>query len=93
MLKSSLYYPDAGKETAEIINSSGEPWRPLSKLFLPTENKYIKERTPGEMYELRDRMEKYKLEYAESVKSPSLFVVKSLTMQCRVELHDFASRL
>ncbi|MDI1486740.1 MAG: hypothetical protein OHK93_006001 [Ramalina farinacea] len=64
-LISSLYYPDAGKETAEIINSSGEPWRPLSKLFLPTENKYIKERTPGEMYELRDRMEKYKLEYAE----------------------------
>ena len=66
--KSSLYYPDAVKETAEIIDSSGEPWRPLSKRFLPAENPFISYRSPGEMYELRDRMEKYKLEYSQSLK-------------------------
>ena len=52
MFKSSLYYPDAVKMTAGLTISSGAPWRPLSKLFLSTENQHVKERTPGEMYEL-----------------------------------------
>ena len=64
--KAGLYYLDAGAETSEIIDTSHEPWRPLSK-FIVTENPYNQPRTVGEVLKLKDRMEEYRLKYLQSL--------------------------
>lgn len=61
-IAASLYYFDAGKETSEILDSTGEPWRPLSR-FILTENPHVKPHSASETLELKDAMEKYRLEY------------------------------
>ena len=65
-VKASLYYLDAGTETKQTIDASNEPWKPLSR-FIVTENPYVKHRTAGEILELKDTMERYRLEYTQSL--------------------------
>jgi len=55
---------DGGDQITELIESSGEPWRPLSR-FIVSENPYVKHRSIGEILDLKMRKEKYSLEYAQ----------------------------
>ena len=61
--KAQLYYVDGGKETSDLIDRSGEPWRPLSK-FIIKENKYVKDRSLADVQELVQKRDKYRAEYA-----------------------------
>lgn len=58
----SLLYRWRGTD-AELIDSSGEPWRLLSK-FIITDNPYVRNRSSVDIEELVQRKEKYRLEYA-----------------------------
>lgn len=81
----SLYYPDAGTETSEIIDASGEPWRPLSK-FIVTDNPYSKPRTVGEIRELYKRMEGYRLEYIQKWNSTAVRTGKNGEIEDAVDV-------
>ncbi|KAI4169070.1 MAG: hypothetical protein LQ343_005933 [Gyalolechia ehrenbergii] len=59
----SLYYVDGGQQTGDLIASSGEPWRPLSK-FIITDNPHAQDRTRADLQDLIKRKERYRLEYA-----------------------------
>lgn len=67
-MKASLYYMDGGDQTTELIGSSGEPWRPLSR-FIVSENPHVKHRTIAEIEDLKLQRDKYRYEYAQR-KSP-----------------------
>ena len=60
----SLYFGDGGKEEAEAIDASGEPWRPLSK-FIIKENPYVKPSglTVREVWDLTMQREAYRAAY------------------------------
>ncbi|KAF2811031.1 amidase [Mytilinidion resinicola] len=60
---SNLYYPDGGEEDAAAIDSSGEPWRPLTKWIIK-ENPCVKELTRGELNYWLEEREAYRKEYA-----------------------------
>ena len=62
--KASLYYVGGYHETKELINSAGEPWRPLSK-FITSENPHFKPRTFDEIVELKAKRDQYRQEYAQ----------------------------
>lgn len=59
----SLYFPDGGEWDTEIIESSGEPFRPLSS-FILKENDVIKKLSVGELSYWLEEREKYRKEYA-----------------------------
>ncbi len=59
---------DGGDQTTELIESSGEPWRPLSQ-FIIKDNPYVKHRTVAEILELKTERDKYCYEYTQR-KSP-----------------------
>ncbi|KAL2048048.1 hypothetical protein ABVK25_011085 [Lepraria finkii] len=63
-LIASLYYMDGGEQTTELIDSSGEPWRLLSR-FIVSENPYIKYRNIAEIQTLRLQRDKYLFEYSQ----------------------------
>ena len=63
--KAGLYYVDGGKETADLIDRSGEPWRPLSK-FIIKENPYVWDRSLADVQELVQKRDNYRAEYASS---------------------------
>lgn len=60
---SNLYYPDGGAEDAEAIDSSGEPWRPLTSWVIK-ENPCVKKLTQGELNYWLEEREIYRKEYA-----------------------------
>jgi Asp-tRNA(Asn)/Glu-tRNA(Gln) amidotransferase A subunit family amidase len=60
---SSLYYPDGGECDSDAIDSSGEPWRPLSKWIIK-ENPYVKKLSIGELTYWLEEREAYRKEYA-----------------------------
>ncbi|KAF2262038.1 amidase [Lojkania enalia] len=60
---SSLYYPDGGEFDSNEIDSSGEPWRPLSK-FILQENPCVKKLSVGELTYWLEEREAYRKEYA-----------------------------
>lgn len=62
-VKASLYFVDGGDQTRELIDSVGEPWRPLSRFIV--ENSHVKHRTPAEIQELRSQRDAYCYEYAQ----------------------------
>jgi amidase len=59
---SSLYFADGGAEIKQLIDQSGEPWRPLSK-FILHENTNVKELTVKELRELTAQRDRYRNEY------------------------------
>ncbi|KAK4946115.1 hypothetical protein LTR66_010635 [Elasticomyces elasticus] len=59
---SSLYFADNGSEEKEAIESSGEPWRPLSR-FIITDNRNVKEMDVREVWRMTGRREVYRAEY------------------------------
>ena len=64
-LQAGLYYVDGGKETADLIDSTGEPWRPLSE-FIIKENPHVRDRTKVEIQDMIQARDKYRAEYASS---------------------------
>ena len=60
---SSLYFTDGGEYDSETIDSSGEPWRPLSKWILK-ENPCVKKLSPAELSYWLEEREVYRKEYA-----------------------------
>ena len=74
-MKSTIYFLDGGAEVKNIIDSSGEPWRPLSR-FIITENPYVKDHTLAEVQTLAKKRENYKMEYAQSESSVSWPIAK-----------------
>ena len=67
-MQAGLYYVDGGKETAELIDSSGEPWRPLSK-FIMKENPHVRDRTNVDIQNLLQERDRYRDDYASSQSS------------------------
>ena len=73
-MQAGLYYVDGGKETAELIDSSGEPWRPLSE-FIMKENPYVRDRTNVDIQNLLQERDRYRDEYASSQLSFSAYQI------------------
>ncbi len=63
-MKASLYYMDGGDETRNLLEASGEPWRPLSR-FICSESPHVKHRTVAEIQDLKSERDKYRYEYAQ----------------------------
>ena len=63
--QASLYFVDGGKQIRDLIASSGEPWRPLSR-FITTDNPHVADRTRAEIQGLVKIKERYRLEYLNS---------------------------
>lgn len=61
---SSLYFADGAAEETEAIDSSGEPWRPLTN-FIIKENPNVKELSIREMWGLTQEREVYKTAYTQ----------------------------
>ncbi|KAF1966479.1 amidase [Bimuria novae-zelandiae CBS 107.79] len=59
----SLYFTDGGEADGEAINSSGEPWRPLSEWII-TQNPCVKKLDVGELTYWLEEREAYRKEYA-----------------------------
>jgi len=60
---SSLYFADGGSEEAEAIDSSGEPWRPLTN-YIIKENPNVKKLSISEVWSLTVQRDAYKESYA-----------------------------
>ena len=60
---STLYYPDGGQQESDILASSGEPWRPLTKWIIE-ENPCVKKLTMEQFYYWQEEREAYRAEYA-----------------------------
>ncbi|OCK96647.1 amidase [Cenococcum geophilum 1.58] len=60
---SSLYFTDGGAEDSEAIESSGEPWRPLTEWIIK-ENPCVKKLSIGELSYWLEEREAYRKEYA-----------------------------
>lgn len=60
---SSLYYPDGGEYDSEAIESSNEPWRPLSEWIIK-DNPCVKKLSIGELSYWLEEREAYRKEYA-----------------------------
>jgi len=61
---SSLYFADGAAEETEAIDSSGEPWRPLTN-FIIKENPDVKELSIHELWQLTEQREGYKAAYTQ----------------------------
>lgn len=61
-IAASLYLPDGGAQATELIDSTSEPWQPLSR-WIVTDNPYVKHRTSEELRELAHRRDEYRLQY------------------------------
>ncbi|TVY51642.1 putative amidase [Lachnellula cervina] len=59
----NLYFCDGGKEESDLIDASGEPWRPLSKHIL--KNPHVETHTIPSMYKATVKRDAYRVEYAE----------------------------
>ncbi|KAL8637989.1 MAG: hypothetical protein Q9228_004813 [Teloschistes exilis] len=60
---STLYFADGGREETEAIETSGEPWRPLSE-FIIKENPNVKQLSVDEVWYWTGRREVYRAAYA-----------------------------
>lgn len=61
--QANLYFSDGGAEEAEAINSSGEPWRPLTKHIL-TDNPHCQSHSISSMWAATLKRDAYRAEYA-----------------------------
>ena len=59
----SLYFVDGGADETKAIDSSGEPWLPLSKHILK-DNEYVKRHSIEDLWYWQNRRETYRTEYA-----------------------------
>ncbi|KAI1090273.1 amidase [Rostrohypoxylon terebratum] len=70
----SLYFADGGADVKAAIESSGEPWLPLSK-FILLDNPHVKEHTIASLWKAVEAREEYRTKYAklwnETAKSSS----------------------
>jgi amidase len=62
-LQANLYFSDGGSEEKAAIESSGEPWRPLSKHII-TENPHLQSHTVSSLWAATMKREIYRGEYA-----------------------------
>ncbi|KAL6716404.1 hypothetical protein ACLMJK_005971 [Lecanora helva] len=60
---STLYFCDGAQEEIKVIESSGEPWRPLSE-FIIKENPNVKKLSIEELWHWTSRREAYRSTYA-----------------------------
>ncbi|KAI2472474.1 amidase [Annulohypoxylon bovei var. microspora] len=60
----SLYFTDGGADVRAAIESSGEPWRPLSK-FILDDNPHVKAHTIASLWEAVCEREAYRTKYAQ----------------------------
>ncbi|KAI1452731.1 amidase [Annulohypoxylon moriforme] len=60
----SLYFADGGADVTAAIESSGEPWLPLSK-FILVDNPCVKEHTIASLWEAASAREEYRTKYAQ----------------------------
>ncbi|TVY40668.1 putative amidase [Lachnellula occidentalis] len=59
----NLYFCDGGKEESDLIDASGEPWRPLSEYIL--KNPHVETHTIPSMYKATMKRDAYRVAYAE----------------------------
>ena len=59
----SLYFCDGAKEESDAIDSSGEPWRPMSN-FIIKENPHVKHHSIKDAWYWQGRREQYRRAYA-----------------------------
>ncbi|KAL7629764.1 hypothetical protein AAE478_001287 [Parahypoxylon ruwenzoriense] len=59
-----LYYPDGGVEVKAAVESSGEPWHPLSK-FMLHENPHVEPLTISTLWDTVAEREGYRVKYAQ----------------------------
>ncbi|KAI8957524.1 amidase [Daldinia sp. FL1419] len=57
-----LYYPDGGAEVKALVESSGEPWRPLMS-FILHENSHVKAHTIQTLWEAISERDAYRTAY------------------------------
>lgn len=60
---SSLYFPDAGDWDAKMMESSGEPWLPLTN-FIIKENPNVKRLSTDETWDWCEKRDEYRATYA-----------------------------
>jgi len=72
-LIANLYFSDGGADEAEAINSSGEPWRPLTKHIL-TDNPHCQPHSISSMWAATLKRDAYRAEYASLWNSTATFV-------------------
>ncbi|CAF9940527.1 MAG: hypothetical protein ALECFALPRED_008702 [Alectoria fallacina] len=84
-LIASLYYMDGGDQTTELIGSSGEPWRPLSR-FIVSENPHVKHRTIAEIEDLKLQRDKYRYEYAQQWNSTATTMAQNGDLEDLVDV-------
>ena len=75
---------DGGEEITKLIESSGEPWRPLSR-FIVSDNPQVKHRSISEIQELKAQRDLYRLEYAQRECHPTERLVHPLLTFYRLE--------
>jgi len=61
-LQANLYFCDGGAEESELINCSGEPWRPLSEYIV--KNPHVQSHTIPSLYKATMQRDAYRTEYA-----------------------------
>lgn len=59
----NLYFCDGGAESSNFIDSSGEPWRPLSEFII--KNPLVEAHTVSSLYQATVKRDKYRTEYAQ----------------------------
>ncbi|KAI1634092.1 acetamidase [Biscogniauxia mediterranea] len=60
----SLYFCDGGADVISAVESSGEPWRPLSRWIL-RENPHVREHTIGSLWAANRARDAYRAQYAQ----------------------------
>jgi amidase len=61
--KANLYFSDGGAQEKEAIDSSGEPWRPLSQHII-TKNPHVQHHTISSLWAATLRRDEYRTSYA-----------------------------
>ena len=86
---------DGGTQTTELIDSSGEPWHPLSR-FILSDNPDVKHRSIAEIQDLKLRKDEYSLEYAQRESSRvnmwCEFVLKTRSLELNRQHRDYGKR-
>ncbi|KAM0794297.1 putative glutamyl-tRNA amidotransferase subunit A [Usnea florida] len=84
-LIASLYYMDGGDEATELIESSSEPWRPLTR-FIVSENPHVKHRSIAEIQDLKTQRDNYRYEYTRHWNSTTTHVAENGDLEGVVDI-------